>query len=289
MPRAYGEKALRYYDAVNHRHLISRYGTDAGIGAACQWAIAAWHVGHTAKTRELLKFANIHAERLAHPNTTAYALYYGGAFPAFIRRDFEALHGLSTHLKSHAARHDLPHWFEHGLALEGFSLAHRGAPAKGIESAREGLELCEKSGHKSVRPAFLTGLAEAYMLGRRFGDAQRSIEAAFSFAKRTKGRWMNAELCRLQGALALASGGSANIQRAERCFRRGLEIARQQKSHALELRLATSLAEIWSDSGRSSEAGNLLASVRQRFPAEYDRRCFENRLEAREQHATAPN
>jgi len=267
---AYGEKALGHYDPANHRHLISRYGTDAGVGAACQWAIAAWHVGHTARTTELLKFANTHAQRLAHPNTTAYALYYGGAFPAFIRRDFEALHGLANRLKDYAARHNLPHWFEHGMVLEGFSLAQRGAPADGIESAREGLELCEKSGHKSVRPVFLAGLAEAYMLCRRFGDARRSIEAAFSFAERTEGRWMDAELCRLQGALALASGGSVNMQRAERCFRHGLEIARQQKSNSLELRLATSLAEVWSDSGRSSEAGNLLASVRQKFCPQHD-------------------
>lgn len=252
----HGEIAYAFYDPACHRNLVSRYGTDAGTGAACQWALGAWHMGDVARSSEILGFANAHAEHIAHPNTTCYVLYYGGAFPAFVRRDFERVREFTERLKTFAASHDLPHWFDHGLALEGPALAHGGKPTQAIESAREGLERCERSGHKSARPTFLAGLAEASMMAGRFDDATRAIEAALSFTQATEARWMDAELWRLRGALALASGGTANLSQARRCFSRGLEVARAQGSRSLETRLAASLAEL-SDRGLTIETDDL--------------------------------
>ncbi len=57
---------------------------------------------------------------------------------------------------------------------------------------------------------------------------------------------------------------------AETCFRRGIEVARRQGTRSLELRAATSLAHLWYQQGRRSEAGSLLAPVFGSFAEGFD-------------------
>ena len=49
--------------------------------------------------------------------------------------------------------------------------------------------------------------------------------------------------------------------RAERCFREALDIARRQDARAFELRAATSLAKVWADRGDGTRARDLLAPI----------------------------
>jgi class 3 adenylate cyclase/tetratricopeptide (TPR) repeat protein len=262
----YGKRAFSHFDAEHHSTLAPHYGTDVGIGAACQWGLGAWHIGQLDKAEELWRFAIARAKQLAHHNSTAYALYYAGAFAAFIKRDFDGVAALGAELTAHAIRNRLPHWHHHGLALEGIALAQKGKPAEGIALASEGLELCERSGHRAIRPVFLAGLADAYLVQRHFTEAKQAIEAALLTAEQTTGRWMNAELWRLQGALALASAGSSGVEEALHSYRRGLEISRQQGSVSFALRLAVSLARLLSDRGLVDESHNVLTSSLELFP-----------------------
>jgi hypothetical protein len=56
---------------------------------------------------------------------------------------------------------------------------------------------------------------------------------------------------RLQGDLLNATGDQAA---AERSYRRALAVADRQNAKALELRAATSLARLWRDQGKRTEA-----------------------------------
>jgi predicted ATPase len=62
-------------------------------------------------------------------------------------------------------------------------------------------------------------------------------------------RWTEAELHRVREEL-LRSGGDRSA--AERCFRRAIGIAQQQSAKFWELRVATSLARLWRQHGRSA-------------------------------------
>jgi len=53
-----------------------------------------------------------------------------------------------------------------------------------------------------------------------------------------------AELYRLKGEILLRQCGAAGFE-AEDCFQRALDIARHQQAKSLELRAATSLAQLW--------------------------------------------
>ena len=57
---------------------------------------------------------------------------------------------------------------------------------------------------------------------------------------------------------------------AEACFLKAIEIARRQQAKSLELRAATSLARLWQQQGKQTEAHNLLAKVYNWFTEGFD-------------------
>jgi len=65
-----------------------------------------------------------------------------------------------------------------------------------------------------------------------------------------------AELCRLKGS---ALSGLDRLQESQNAFEEALRIAQGQGAKAYELRAAMSLAQLWGEQGRRSEAYDLLA------------------------------
>jgi predicted ATPase len=57
---------------------------------------------------------------------------------------------------------------------------------------------------------------------------------------------------------------------AETCFRRAMEIAREQEAKMWELRAATSLARLWAEQGERQRARHLLAPVYGWFTEGFD-------------------
>jgi predicted ATPase len=68
----------------------------------------------------------------------------------------------------------------------------------------------------------------------------------------------DAELHHLGGVASLASNA---IDESQVCFDQALRVARQQQSKSYELRAATSIARLWGEQGRRSEARELLAPI----------------------------
>ena len=77
--------------------------------------------------------------------------------------------------------------------------------------------------------------------------------------------WYLAELLRIRGELVLKAGKSDTAAKAEQEYLSALHCARHQGALFWELRTATSLARLWRDQGRSTEAAALLQGVYNRF------------------------
>jgi predicted ATPase len=70
-----------------------------------------------------------------------------------------------------------------------------------------------------------------------------------------------AELHRLNGIIALAKGDERDEVLAEQGLKTAIEVARDQDAKLFELRATTSLARLWSDQGKGSEAERLLGAT----------------------------
>lgn len=73
-------------------------------------------------------------------------------------------------------------------------------------------------------------------------------------------RWFEADLHRLRGEAFLASSADCSAQ-AESCYRQALAVARSQSARLWELRATVSLAHLWRDQGKRTEARDLLAHL----------------------------
>jgi predicted ATPase len=82
-------------------------------------------------------------------------------------------------------------------------------------------------------------------------------------------RYWEAEVCRLRGVVLLRQPGTPPAE-AEACFQRALDVARRQEAKALELRAAMSLARLWQQQGKYTEAYALLAPVYGWFTEGFD-------------------
>jgi predicted ATPase/DNA-binding winged helix-turn-helix (wHTH) protein len=153
-------------------------------------------------------------------------------------------------LLHHAARHSLriSHFRARSLATV---IACRRGKTRGMMARRDEMlsdPLCD--------PPYLETLA----------TLSEDLVGAETVARAEDGRagWCAAEILRANTAVMLRSG-ALDAASAETQFRRSLDIAREQGALSWELRTATSLARLWQDQDRISDAHDLLASVHGRF------------------------
>ena len=100
--------------------------------------------------------------------------------------------------------------------------------------------------------------------GTIFAEAMTAIESS-------KETWWEAEVNRIAGEIALKSP-EPDAAKAKTYFERALAVARKQQAKSWELRAAMSLARLWRDQGKRTEARDLLAPVYSWFTEGFDTR-----------------
>jgi predicted ATPase len=118
-------------------------------------------------------------------------------------------------------------------------------------------------------PLSLLHLTKAYAELGLLDDAGRCIDEAMAAVEKTNERWFEAEIHHMAGSVALMST-RGDLAKVEAHFERALAISRKQGTRSLELRAAMSMARLWRDQGRRSEAHDLLASVYEGFTEGFD-------------------
>ena len=116
-------------------------------------------------------------------------------------------------------------------------------------------------------PWYLGVLAEAYRSANRIDAGLETIAEALAIAE--KAGYYEAELYRLQGEL-LRRHAVSDLSQVEACFQQALTIARRQQAKSWELRAAMSLACLWQQQGKRTEARELLASIYGWFTEGFD-------------------
>jgi predicted ATPase len=93
------------------------------------------------------------------------------------------------------------------------------------------------------------------------------LAEAAQIVEATDERCNEAELHRLRGELLNATGDPTA---AEESYHRALAVAQRQSAKAFDLRASTSLARLWRDQGKRTEARDLLAQIYGWFTEGFD-------------------
>jgi predicted ATPase len=138
---------------------------------------------------------------------------------------------------------------------------------KRVALLERGLSQHRVTGGLISTPFALIMLAEAHSrCGQRLQASDCLAEAA-EIIEKTDERYSEVELHRLQGELLHASGDSSG---AEECYFRAVDVARRQSAKAFELRASISLARLWLEQVKRTEARDLLAPIYGWFTEGFD-------------------
>jgi predicted ATPase len=246
---------------------LLRGGFVRGVTLRTALARVLWTLGYDAQARQRSQEALTLARQADHSPTLAFA-EHNVALVCQFRRDVAATRAHVDALLAVAAGHHLAFRAVQGRCLQGWTLAMQGEAAAGVASLRQALASPD-AGPESLRPYWLTTLAEVY---GRAGQPQAGLEVlaeAVTLMTTTEVRWWEAEAYRLQGALLLQLPRPDRGQAAA-CFQQALAVARRQQAKALELRAALSLARLWQGQGTGGAARQLLTPIYSWFTEGFD-------------------
>jgi predicted ATPase len=145
-----------------------------------------------------------------------------------------------------------------GTIHDGWSSALLGRAGEGLALLTKGFATIRATAEIHCVPWLLVMLAEVHLKLGQTAEGLDSLAEAAQIIERTDERFVEAELHRLRGELLNTTGDQAA---AEEKYHQALAVAQRQSAKTLELRAAISLARLWIDQGKRSEARDLLASV----------------------------
>ena len=203
-----------------------------------------------------------------------YSVAFGFTVAAFLRQylgDPPAARALAEEAVVISEAHGLAFIGAMASMFEGWARTREGELDEGMAQMRRGLAAQLAIGAELARPYWLWLLAEACQRTGAAREGLALLDDADAAVEHTHDRYWEAEIHRLRGRLLLATAEPAAPASAEACYRRALEVARQQGARSLELRAAVSLSRLWQAADRHGEARELLASIYERFTEGLDR------------------
>jgi predicted ATPase len=197
----------------------------------------------------------------------AFSLALARVFALGTQFEAEALLRHCTEWEAHCAEHGFASFAASVKVYLGSALSTLGRAQEGVAQMVEGLAAHRTAGGGLVVLPLLLELATGCGRAGRptdglehLGEAERQIEVS-------GGRWVEAHLLRVRGDLLMIIGDRAA---AEASFHQSISVASRQSARLDELLAATSLARLWRDQGKRTEARDLLAPVYNWFTEGFD-------------------
>ncbi len=266
--REHAEQGIAYYrPQVHHAQAFLFGGHDPCVCARTRAADSLWTLGYPDQAMKRFDEALALAHKLNHPSSLALVLdefaqhHQRRGEAAMVRERAEALVALATD-------QGFTDKLVTGTLLCGWASSVQGREEAGIAEMREAV--AQAGARAEIQePYFVALAAEAWAKTGAIDEGLSALAGPFDGTDDNEVRYWEAEFHRLKGELLLASSGD-NQPEAETCFQKALEVARRQSAKSLELRAATSLANLWQEQGKVDEARDLLAPVYGWFTEGFD-------------------
>ena len=234
-----------------------------------------WAIRHRHRCRAALALA----EELAHPYSSAWA-----------RSFIIAVHGWCGELQAtrEHAEAAVALSLEQGFTLtwiwatimRSMALARLGHGESQVEEATVAMQNLRDSRTGLWMQYYLAATAEIQGTAGQADEALSVLDEAIEVGKNLGERCYEAELYRMKGDMTLLSDGErpdSTVQReAEACFEQALKTARGQSAKSWELRAATSLARLWQQQGKLTEAHKLLSNIYNWFTEGFDTKDLQD-------------
>jgi class 3 adenylate cyclase/predicted ATPase len=253
------EQGVLLSDMRQDRCRTPLFGADLGVLCRTGGCHTLWLLGHPDQALGRSREGLARARSRAYPFILALALDYAATLHQF-RQEVAATRRLATTAGTLCREQGFAYYLAWATALEGWALAKQGQCEEGVALLRAGLAAMEATGAGLRRPYYLALLADALGGAGQPAEALAVVSEALAAVEQSGERWWEAELCRLKSHLLLAISASGFAE-AEAYLRRAIQVAQAQAAKSLELRAATSLAKLWAEQGKRSQARDLLAPV----------------------------
>jgi DNA-binding winged helix-turn-helix (wHTH) protein/tetratricopeptide (TPR) repeat protein len=249
------------------------YGVLCRIGAA----VALQQLGYADQARQRGAEALALAPRLASPYNRCNLLFFLALLHGF-RREWPLAQQWAEEALRLAMAHGFLLYIAVGKIVHGATLVAQEQVQEGLGYIRQGVTACPTLGTRHLQPWGLAMVAESYV---RLGQPEAGLSALAEPPARMatiSNLFYAAEIARLEGILRLQAGGQdpdrgpdmSPTTAAEHCFQRALAGARRQQARWWELRAAVSLARLWQQQGKRTEAHALLAPIYGWFTEGFD-------------------
>jgi predicted ATPase/class 3 adenylate cyclase len=266
--RVHLEQGMRLYHPEQHRAHAALYGRDPGVDCYAYAALTLGLLGYPDQALAHMHTALTLAEQLAYPLMQGWALAFTAWLHQFHRAEQRTQECAEAALVL-AHEHGFLQVSAMGRILRGWACAMQGDGAVGVAEMHQGLAAWRATGTEIARPSYLAHLAECYGRAGQGAAGLDVLAEARAAAQHRQERFYEAEFYRLEGELLLAQSVD-RVAEAATCFQHALTIARHQQARWWELRAAMSLARLWQQQGKRTEAHELLAPIYGWFTEGFD-------------------
>ena len=202
-----------------------------------------WLLGYPDQALQICGEARQYADRSQHPFSEAMARTITLRVHQF-RGEAAFVAGQANAAIALCEEQEFVHYLAIALVLRGWASAQQGEFEKGIAEMQAGLERERATGALLYESYTLGLLADACIKNERYEQAFDFLnQAQLRLDEKNSERFYAAEIYRLLGETYLRS--RQDLDQAERCFSKGLEVAREQKAKSLELRLCVSSYDLY--------------------------------------------
>ncbi len=241
-------------------------------------ALTMWYLGYKNRALKYLEETLARALAAKNPEDCIFSYVAMARVHAARREEGKAADRVQAALSLARQNDFLELWLAPWEVILGWSLVKLGQVNEGIEKARQALAEHRGVGFTNITPFILAMFAEI------LGDAGKTeeglivIQEALDASSKTGMIYHEAEIYRLKGELLQrkissnerSGEGHGTISNAISCFKKAIQIARQQSAKSFELRATTSLARLLQKQNRPAEALERLTKVYDWFTEGHD-------------------
>jgi class 3 adenylate cyclase/predicted ATPase len=253
------EKAITLSAAKEKQPLYDRYMVEPQSASLLLLSWDLWFLGYPDLSLLRVSEALASAQHLGHPYTVAFA-HYMTSVVHLLRGDAD-LAIASAEMSFEMSQEQR---FSLYAILSRISRGRAIGELGRIDEARAeitlGIDEAQRKGVGFMLPMMQSWLADMHAKAGDNESALSIVQRAMANIGDVTGRAWESELHRQRAQILLALD-RANAREAEALLKRSIELARGQCARSLELRAASSLAELWQGQGKYDDARALMEPI----------------------------